>query len=142
MTTQHQQLDSEAYMPYPIVPCPDTPLHILIRRRREELHLTQAHVAEALHVRPESVTLWEAGRRRMELCKLPRIAAVLQMNAQQLCAKGLVEYHPSFFMSLFAGYPSVPRKYPIDYSAALCCDTVSAAERKRAKSLDAAVATW
>ena len=72
---------------YPTVPSPDVPLHILLRRRREELKLQQSKVAEALRVRPECVSLWESGRRRMELCKIPRIAAVLQIDPQQLCAK-------------------------------------------------------
>ena len=78
------------------------PLHILLRRRREELSLLQADIAAALHVSPECVTMWEAGRRRMELCKLPRIAAALQINAKQLCAKALAEFHPAFYNTLFA----------------------------------------
>ena len=75
----------------PTIPSPGVPLHILLRRRREELKLLQSDVAEALHVRPECVGLWEAGRRRMELCKIPRLAAVLQIDPQQLCAKALAE---------------------------------------------------
>ena len=78
------------------------PLHILLRRRREELSLLQADIAAALHVSPECVTMWEAGRRRMELCKLPRIAAALQINAKQLCAKALAEFHPAFYDTLFS----------------------------------------
>jgi transcriptional regulator with XRE-family HTH domain len=77
------------------------PLHILLRRRRQELSLLQADVAEALHVTPECITLWEAGRRRMELSKIPRIAVVLQIDARQLCAKALAEFHPLFYASLF-----------------------------------------
>ena len=49
----------------------EEPLHILIRRRRQELHLPQAEIAEALHVTPECVLRWECGQRRMELSKLP-----------------------------------------------------------------------
>ena len=77
------------------------PLNILLRRRRQELKLMQADVAEALHVTPECITLWEAGRRRMELSKIPRIAVVLQIDPQHLCAKALAEFHPSFFACLF-----------------------------------------
>src|SRR3954465_12828992 len=77
------------------------PLHILLRRRREELSLLQADIAVALHVSPECVTMWEAGRRRMELCKLPRIAAALHIAAKQLCAKALAEFHPAFYDTLF-----------------------------------------
>ena len=80
----------------------EPPLHILLRRRREELSMLQADIAAALHVSPECVTMWEAGRRRMELCKLPRIAAALQIDAKQLCAKALAEFHPAFYNTLFA----------------------------------------
>jgi transcriptional regulator with XRE-family HTH domain len=77
------------------------PLHVMLRRRRRELKLVQAEVAEAVHVSPECITLWEAGRRRMELSKLPRIAAVLQLDPKELCAKALEEFHPVFFAVLF-----------------------------------------
>ena len=80
----------------------EPPLHILLRRRREESSLLQADIAAALHVSPECVTMWEAGRRRMELCKLPRIAAALQIDAKQLCAKALAEFHPAFYHTLFS----------------------------------------
>jgi DNA-binding XRE family transcriptional regulator len=79
----------------------EVPLHILLRRRREELSLFQAQVAEALHVSPECVTLWEGGRRRMELSKLPRIAATLQLDPKELCAKALAEFHPLLYAALF-----------------------------------------
>ena len=48
----------------------EPPLNMLLRRRREELNLRQADVAESLNVTPEAVTLWEGGHRRMELCKI------------------------------------------------------------------------
>ena len=76
------------------------PLNILLRRRREELHLLQAEVAEALHVTPECIGRWEDGSRRMELSKVPRIAEVLRLNAKQLCAKALAEFHPLFYATL------------------------------------------
>ena len=78
------------------------PLHILLRRRREELALYQTEIAEALHVSPECVGLWECGRRRMELGKLPRIAAALQLDARELCAKALAEFHPLLYAALFS----------------------------------------
>jgi transcriptional regulator with XRE-family HTH domain len=64
----------------PSIDAAPVPLHILLRRRREELRLLQAQVAEALRVSPHCVTLWQAGRRRMELSKIPRLAAVLDLN--------------------------------------------------------------
>ena len=96
----------------PTTVAPVEPLHILLRRRREELRLVQAEVAEALRVSPECVTLWEAGRRRMDLCKLPRIAAILQMDPKQLCAKALAEFHPLFYAALFGHRDSATGNIP------------------------------
>jgi predicted transcriptional regulator len=77
------------------------PLNALLRRRRLELNLLQADLAEALDVSPECITLWEAGRRRMELAKIPRIAAALQIDPKELCNKALSEFHPAFYATLF-----------------------------------------
>ena len=85
----------------------EVPLHILLRRRREELSLYQAQIAETLHVTPECVGQWECGRRRMELSKLPRIAAALQLDARQLCAQALAEFHPLVYAALF-GHDTTP----------------------------------
>jgi transcriptional regulator with XRE-family HTH domain len=90
---------------------PEVPLHILLRRRREELSLFQAQIAEALHVTPECVGQWECGRRRMELSKIPRIAAALQIDAKELCAKALLEFHPLVHAALF-GHDAAPVNIP------------------------------
>lgn len=92
----------------PTITARKLPLRILLRRRRKELHLVQAEVAEALNVTSEAVTLWESGRRRMELAKIPRIAAVLQLDAKELCAQALEEFHPAFFATLFGNCAVVP----------------------------------
>ena len=76
-------------------------LHIMLRRRREELGLLQAQVAETLRVSPECVTMWENGHRRMELSKLPRIAAALKLDARELVIQALAEFHPSVHEALF-----------------------------------------
>jgi len=91
----------------PNPPTAAEPLHALIRRRRQELHLPQAELAEALHVTPECIVRWECGQRRMELSKLPRLAAALQIDAKELCAKALAEFHPSVYAALFGGASSV-----------------------------------
>ena len=83
------------------------PLHVLLRRRREELSLFQAQIAKVLHVTPECIGQWECGRRRMELSKLPRIAEALQLDAKELCAKALSEFHPLVYAALF-GAPIPP----------------------------------
>ena len=77
------------------------PFHTLLRRRRKQLSLRQSEVAAALRVSPECVTLWEAGRRRMELSKIPRLAAILELDAKELCAQALAEFHPLFYATLF-----------------------------------------
>ena len=79
----------------------EEPLNVLLRRRRLELGLLQAEVAEELHVSAEAITMWESGRRRMDLAKLPRLAAVLQIDPKELCTKALSEFHPLFYASLF-----------------------------------------
>ena len=89
----------------------EVPLHMLLRRRREELSLLQAQVAAVLRVTPECITQWECGRRRMELSKLPRIAAALQINAKELCAKALAEFHPLVYAALF-GPDASPGQHP------------------------------
>jgi len=91
-------------------PCFTTepPLHMMLRRRREELHLRQADVAESLNVTPEAVTLWEGGHRRMELCQIPRLARALQIDPKELCTKALQEYHPAFFQTLFGPRAATP----------------------------------
>jgi transcriptional regulator with XRE-family HTH domain len=76
-------------------------LHQILRRRRQELRLKQAHIAEALEVTPEAVGLWECGRRRMEMDKLPRIAATLRLDKRDLCLAALHEFHPLMYEELF-----------------------------------------
>ena len=93
---------------FPCVTTIDPPLHILMRRRRKELQMIQADVAERLNVTPEAVTLWEGGHRRMELSKIPRLARALQIDPKELCTKALQEYHPAFFQTLFGPRTAEP----------------------------------
>ena len=87
-----------------------TPFHHILRRRRQELRLNQAHVAEALNITPEAVGLWEAGRRRMELDKLPRIAEILMLQKRDFCIAALYQFHPRLYAELFGTQaPSLPR---------------------------------
>ncbi len=91
----------------PNPPTATEPLHTFIRRRRQELHLPQAQLAEALHVTPECIVRWECGQRRMELSKLPRLALALRIDAKELCARALAEFHPAVYAALFGGASSV-----------------------------------
>ena len=82
------------------------PLHRILQRRREELALKQAEVAEALRVTPESIGLWERGARRISLDRLPRLAQVLRVDPRSLCLTALAEFHPCFHAALFG--PGAP----------------------------------
>jgi transcriptional regulator with XRE-family HTH domain len=79
-----------------------------LRQRRTELRLKQAQIAAELHVEPETVGHWEGGRRRMELDKLPRLAAILQLHAKDLCRLALSEWHPRLYFTLFGTDPPRP----------------------------------
>ena len=89
---------------------PKLPLCLEMRRRRQALNLLQADVAERLHVSPECITLWEGGLRRMELAKLPRIAAVLKMDARELCTKALAEFYPNVYEAIFGASTQLHQK--------------------------------
>ena len=56
----------------PTVITAEVPLHILLRRRRQELSLFQSQLAETLHVRAETIAQWECGRRRKCIRGNPR----------------------------------------------------------------------
>ena len=86
------------------------PFHLVLRTRRQELRLLQADVAELLHVSPECITLWESGRRRMDLAKVPRLAAALKLDPHELCAKALAEFYPNVYVALFESQPQLQRK--------------------------------
>ena len=81
------------------------PFCVILRERRTALRLKQAEVAAELNVTVECVGHWEAGRRRMELNKIPRAAAVLKVNAADLCRKALDEWYPAFYDGLFPDRP-------------------------------------
>lgn len=77
------------------------PLNVLLRQRRQILHLRQGQIAEALGVTVESIRLWERADRRLELSRLPRVAAILQLDAERLCRQALAEYYPALHAILF-----------------------------------------
>lgn len=79
------------------------PLRAIVRQRREQLKLSQAQVAEALRLTPEAIGNWERGTRRVELGKIPRLAAILQLNGPALCGLALYEYSPALASCLFDG---------------------------------------
>jgi transcriptional regulator with XRE-family HTH domain len=78
------------------------PFAELIRRRRTALRIRQQEVAEQLGVTPEAIGNWENGKRRIELDKVPRLAAILRLDEQDVCRLALSEHHPRFYAILFA----------------------------------------
>lgn len=90
------------------------PLNILLRRRRVELGLRQAELAEVLRVTAVAIGNWEAGLRRMEFSKLPRIAAALHLDPKQVCVYALAEFYPAVYAVLFeADGAAVPKSLPL-----------------------------
>ena len=79
------------------------PLRVVIRQQREKLYFSQAQVAEALRLTPEAIGNWERGTRRVELGKIPRLAAILQLDGPALCGLALYEYFPALAACLFDG---------------------------------------
>jgi transcriptional regulator with XRE-family HTH domain len=85
------------------------PFAQFLRQRRTALRLRQAEIAAALRVEPETVGHWESGRRRMELDRIPRVAAILHLDTKDLCRRALSEWHPRFHDALFGtGQPQTP----------------------------------
>ena len=73
-----------------------------LRHRRLELAKTQRQVADAIGIRSaDFVGLVESGRRRFELDRLPRLAAVLEVDPRQLCAMALREWAPRLAQQLW-----------------------------------------
>jgi transcriptional regulator with XRE-family HTH domain len=76
-----------------------------LKNRRGELRMSLLQVAERMRVTAEAISHWEKGTRRMELDKLPRLAAILQLNGQYLCQLALFEFHPALYAALFGPEP-------------------------------------
>ena len=82
----------------------------LIKQRRDTLGLKQQEIADELKVLPESIGNWERAKRRIELDRVPPLAAILQLNPQDLCRLALFEIHPRLYATLFgAERPPQPR---------------------------------
>jgi len=86
------------------------PLSELIKQRRTTLGLTQQSIADTLQVTPESIGLWERQKRRIDLNRVPRLAAVLELDQQDVCRLALFEHYPRLHDALFgAERPPRPR---------------------------------
>jgi DNA-binding XRE family transcriptional regulator len=74
-----------------------------LRRRRQELAMTQSELAAACGLSSISITLIEAGRRRLALERIPRLAEVLQVPAGELCLLALRCRYPKLTEVLTTG---------------------------------------
>jgi transcriptional regulator with XRE-family HTH domain len=74
----------------------------LIRRRREQLHLTQQQVADVLDVSPDFLSLVESGQRRLSLDNVAMLAHALALKPSSLCRMALHERAPFFCQALFS----------------------------------------
>jgi transcriptional regulator with XRE-family HTH domain len=83
----------------------------MLRTRREELGFTKAELAKKLTLSASFIDVLETGRRGCNLDELPRIAAVLKLDAGAVAKVYLAERHAEFYRSLFPGAPDavVPR---------------------------------
>jgi len=77
------------------------PLSAIIKQRRTELGLTQQELADVLRVVPEAVCLWEGKKRRVELNRIPRLAAALELDQQDVSRLALYQYCPCLHAALF-----------------------------------------
>jgi transcriptional regulator with XRE-family HTH domain len=73
----------------------------LIKERRAALGLTQEQVANALRVVPEAVGYWERRKRRIDLDRVLPLAAILQLDQQDVCRLALFEHYPRVHAALF-----------------------------------------
>jgi len=73
----------------------------LIKERRTTLGLTQEQVASALRVVPEAVCYWERRKRRIDLDRVPHLAAILELDEQDVSRLALFEHHPRLHAALF-----------------------------------------
>ncbi|MFY9645060.1 MAG: helix-turn-helix transcriptional regulator [Terriglobales bacterium] len=73
-----------------------------LRRRRQVLEKTQADIAQACGLTVMSITLVEAGRRRLALERVPRLAEALQVDPSELCLLALRCRYPELTAALTA----------------------------------------
>ena len=78
----------------------------VIRTRREELGLSQIELARVLGIASgEFVSMVESGKRSFALNNIPRLAAALWLDAEDLCRVALHEAAPELYLATFGGTP-------------------------------------
>jgi transcriptional regulator with XRE-family HTH domain len=74
-----------------------------LRRRREELGLSQEGIATQLGLTADFIGLCERGMRRVGLDRIPQLAQILEVNAKDLAMMALVEEAPQMADVLLQG---------------------------------------
>lgn len=64
-------------------------LGALIRKKRNEKHMTQTQLADLLHVSANAVSKWELEKNSFDLQNLNTLANVLDIPLDQLSCRGL-----------------------------------------------------
>jgi transcriptional regulator with XRE-family HTH domain len=79
-------------------------LREIIRRRRQDLGLTQLDVARATGIAsPDFISLVEKGVRRLDLDRIPQLVQLLRLDAVELCKLALEEQYPVLTAALVKG---------------------------------------
>jgi predicted GIY-YIG superfamily endonuclease/DNA-binding XRE family transcriptional regulator len=85
----------------------ETAFAVFMRERREHLRMTQRHIANKLGFKSaEAVGMIEAGKRQLDLDKVPALAATLECDALWLCRLAIREQCPALGEVLFAAEPA------------------------------------
>ena len=76
--------------------------HEVIRNRRRQLQRSQREVARAVGIQSaDFISLVEKGQRRIDLDRIPALAAVLDLDVHQLCRQALALSAPRMAEALF-----------------------------------------
>jgi transcriptional regulator with XRE-family HTH domain len=84
----------------------------MIRRRREELGLSQEDIARQLVVTSDFIGLCERGLRKIGLDRVPRLAEILEVNPKDLAMIALAEEAPQMAEVIHQGKVSKDFELP------------------------------
>jgi ribosome-binding protein aMBF1 (putative translation factor) len=85
----------------------ETAFAVFIREQRERLHMTQRHIANKLGFKSaEAVGMIEAGKRQLDLDKVPVLAVTLECDVVWLCCLAIREQCPALGEVLFDVEPA------------------------------------
>ena len=83
------------------------PLHERLARLRQAARLTQRGVAQALGIKSPSVAQWESGRSRPDLDRLPALARLYKVTAEELCGTDFPAIEQQGRLDLLGAYDTL-----------------------------------